>query len=712
MKQVIQHLKSGETNLIDVPVPETGEGKILIRNERSLVSLGTEKMLITFGKANLIDKARQQPEKVKEVINKMKTDGIQPTLKAVSNKLNTPISLGYSNAGEVIAVGKGVAGFKIGDRVVSNGPHAEIVAVPQNLVAKIPDGVSYEEACFTVVGSIGLQGIRLLKPTFGETMVVIGLGLIGLITIQLLKANGIKVIGTDLDDDKIERARRFGITAINTGSVNPVEYVNQVTNHIGADGVLITATTKSNTVIKQAANMTRQRGRIVLVGVIGLQINRADFYKKELTFQVSCSYGPGRYDTDYENGKDYPLPYVRWTEKRNFEAMLNAIKEGQVDVKSLITGRIALNGYLEVYYDMNSSTSIASILEYPNKKTLNGVPPERTIDIPGTSFKGGKGVMAIVGAGNFAHSTILPSLKKAEASIKYITSSGGLSSTTLAKKFKVPLSTTDFDLVLADQDVDGIIINTRHNLHASLSVKALKAGKQVFVEKPLALNKSELDKIITAVKETGNTITVGYNRRFSPYLEKMKNIVGKYPGPMNVIATMNAGFISPDVWVHDMKVGGGRIIGEACHYVDLISFLTGSKVVSVCMQTMGNEPKENTDNATILLKYENGSLGTINYFSNGHKSYSKERIELYHQGRNLIMENFRKLYGYGLNEFSLFNKIMSSKQDKGHNKQFNLLVDRWKNGGDPLIPFSEIVNTTKATFAAIESMKQNKWINI
>lgn len=714
MQQIIQDLKSGDTILEEVPVPRVGSGKVLIKSHRTLVSLGTEKMLVSFGQANLLDKARQQPERVKEVINKMKTDGIQPTLEAVFRKLGTPLPLGYSQAGEVVEVGKGVTEFSPGDRVVSNGNHAEYVAVPKNLVAKIPEGVSYEEASFTVVGAIGLQGIRLVQPTLGETVAVIGLGLIGLITSQLLKANGCKVVGFDLDEDKLKQAESYGITAVNSSKQDPVRFMEDFTQQVGADAVIITASTKSNEVIKQAANMSRKRGRIVLVGVIGLDIDRADFYEKELSFQVSCSYGPGRYDEEYEQrGNDYPLPYVRWTEKRNFEAVLEAIRNGSLDVKSLITERVKLEDYLEIYGDMGSGNSIASILEYPGSNIEQGTSNIRrqTISIPSPNYKSSTGTMAIIGAGNFTQAMILPALDKVGASMKYVVSSGGLSSTTLAKKYKIPNSTTDLDAVLSDEEVDGVVITTQHNLHAGMTIQSLKAGKQVFVEKPLALKQEELDEIISAVEETGNTVTVGFNRRFSPHAEKMRSFLGERPGPMNVIATMNAGHIPPDVWVHDLESGGGRIVGEACHYVDLITYLTGSKVVEVSMQAMGTDPKENTDNASIHLKYENGSLGVINYFANGNKSYSKERVEVYYQGNNLILDNFRRLDGYGFGG-GFTSKILKTKQDKGHHKQFELLTKRWKEGGPPLIPFDEIVNTTKATFAAIESLKQGKPVRV
>lgn len=714
MKQIIQDLKSGETILESVPMVQCGSGSVLVKAHRSLVSLGTEKMLVSFGQANLIDKARQQPEKVKEVIHKMKTDGIQPTVEAVFRKLGTPLPLGYSLAGEVVEVGSRVTDFKPGDRVVCNGNHAEYVASPVNLAARIPDGVSYEEASFTVVGAIALQGIRLVQPTFGETVAVVGLGLIGLITIQLLKANGCRVVGFDLDEEKLKLARSFGVTAVHSGDQDPVKFMESFTDGVGADAVIITASTTSHAVIKQSAQMSRQRGRIVLVGVIGLQLERSDFYEKELTFQVSCSYGPGRYDEQYEkHGNDYPLAFVRWTEKRNFEAVLEAIRNGSLDVKSLITERVPLDDYLQIYGDMTRSKSIASIIEYPESSSNKVQATDKSLSIGNVSFTPGNGTMAVIGAGNFTQAMIMPMLHKVGARVKYIVSAGGLSSTTLAKKYQVPFSSTDFDGVLADSDVHGVLVTTQHHVHASMTVKALHAGKHVFVEKPLALTIEELNAVVEAVGTSGKTVTVGFNRRFSPHARKMKALLGGSPGPMNVIATMNAGYIPPDVWVHDMQTGGGRIIGEACHYIDLITYLTGSKVVSVSMQAMGTEPGMNTDNASIHLKYENGSLGAINYFANGHKSYSKERVEVYYQGKNLILDNFRSLAGYGFKGGGLFsNTLLKTRQDKGHQEQFRLLAERWVHGGEPLIPFDEIVNTTRATLAAIESLQSGAFVKI
>jgi predicted dehydrogenase/threonine dehydrogenase-like Zn-dependent dehydrogenase len=706
MLQIIQDLKKGNTILEEVPAPLVRKGNVLIKTHRTLVSLGTEKMLVEFGKGNLISKARQQPEKVKQVLDKIKTEGLIPTLEAVFNKLDEPLPLGYCNAGEVIAVGEGVSEFKVGDRVASNGQHAEIVCVPKNLVAKIPDNVSYEEAAFTVIGSIGLQGIRLINPTMGETVVVIGLGLIGLITSELLVANGCNVIGFDFDATKVELAKEKGIKAFLANQVDVVKTVEELTNNMGCDAVIITASSKSNDVISQAAQMSRKKGRVVLVGVIGLDINRSDFFKKEISFQVSCSYGPGRYDEDYEQkGIDYPIGYVRWTEKRNFETILQVLSNGKLDVKPLITERVKLHDYLQIYNQMGSG-SIASILEYPIENT--GV--KNTVSVKTFQTQPSNGVIGIIGAGNFTKMTVMPALKGSNAHFKYICSAGGLTAKSLANKYGFEKATTNFQEILQDESVDLVMITTRHNLHASMVTESIKAGKNVFVEKPLALNHNELDEIVSVYQNSKKAISVnvGFNRRFSPFIQKAKQLIGNNTTPINIIATMNAGFIPLDVWVHDLKIGGGRIIGEACHFMDLMVFLTGSKIKEVNMSGLGQNPEENTDNAIITLKFENGSHGVINYFSNGNKSYSKERVEIFSQGRILILDNFRKMVGYGFKGFS----SMSGKLDKGHKSQFQQLIKNTKLGGEAIIPFDELINTTKASFAAIESLKSKSWINL
>ena len=705
MKQIIQDLKSGATILEDVPVPQVKEGYVLVKTTRSLVSLGTERMLVEFGKANLIDKARQQPDRVKQVLDKIKTDGLQPTLEAVFNKLGQPLPLGYCNVGRVVAVGRGVTTFKVGDRVASNGNHAEFVCVPQNLCAKIPDTVTDDEAAFTVIGSIALQGIRNLNPQLGENIVVVGLGLIGLVAAQLLKANGCNVIGTDFDQQKVDMANAFGVTAINPGKgTDPVKYVEESTSGIGADGVLITASAKSDEVIHQACLMSRKRGRIVLVGVIGLNMRRDDFYKKELTFQVSCSYGAGRYDEEYENkGHDYPLAYVRWTEKRNFQTILDAIANGRLDVKPLITEVVELENYNEIYGDMRKSGSIASILKYPEDAQQVSV-----VRIDSAHSTAGGGKIGIIGAGNYTSSMVVPCLLKAQARIKYIASAGGLNAKVLAKKAGAEMATSDYHEVLNDPEVGMVIITTRHNMHAKMVKEALEAGKSVFVEKPLCLHPEELDQIISAYKNAGDgvTLTVGFNRRFSPFAVKMKQMVGD--GPKNIVATMNAGFIPAEMWVHDLQVGGGRIIGEACHFIDLCSFLAGSKVTAVCMNAMGETPQENTDNATLMLRYENGTNAVVNYFANGSKAYAKERVEVFSQQRVFIIDNWRRLEGYGAKGFSK----MKGTMDKGQKDEFRMLNERLQQGGEALIPFESIVNTTKASFACIQSLKERRWVDV
>jgi predicted dehydrogenase/threonine dehydrogenase-like Zn-dependent dehydrogenase len=707
LKQIIQSFKTGETLLEDIPAPQIRKGAVLIQTTRSLVSLGTERMLVEFGKSNLLSKARQQPDKVKQVLDKIKSEGLIPTLEAVFNKLGEPLPLGYCNVGRVIAIGEGVTEFRVGDRVASNGHHAEFVCIPKNLVAHIPDQVSDEEATFTVIGAIGLQGIRLMNPTLGETVVVIGMGLIGLITAQLLIANGCKVIGVDIDEEKLNLSRQWGVIPLNPRQSDPVRFVESQTNGIGCDGVIITASAKSDDIISQAAKMSRKRGRIILVGVIGLNLSRAEFYEKELSFQVSCSYGPGRYDERYEQqGNDYPLAFVRWTEKRNFEAILQAISSEKLRVKEMITEIVSLAKFNTIYGEIGSRKSVASILKYEENNSM----PAQTIQIRDSNFSGSKGVLGIIGAGNFTKMTMLPALKNSGANYKFIASAGGVSGTALAKKYGFSHSTTNYKEILADGEVDLVLITTRHDKHALMVQEAFDAKKHVFVEKPLALHSQQLDQVINSYRQAVSshpvTLTVGFNRRFSPHAIKVKSIIGN--APMNIIATMNAGFIADSVWVHDLNIGGGRIIGEACHFIDLITYFTGSKVKSVCMNAMGINPNENTDNASILLKYENGSTGVINYFANGSKAYAKERVEIYTQERTAIIDNFIVTKGYG---FKGFSKLKTSL-DKGHKTQFNLLIDRVKNGGDPLIPFEEIINTTKASFAAVSSLKEGKWIDI
>ena len=584
MKQLIQNLKTGETILEDVPAPQVQPGQVLIQTRRSLVSLGTERMLVDFGKAGLFAKVRQQPEKVKQVLQKIQSDGIIPTLNAVARKLDQPLPLGYCNMGTVLAVGEGVTDLRIGDRVVSNGPHAEVVCVPRNLVARVPDAVRDDEAVFTIVGAVGLHGIRLINPTLNERVVVIGLGLIGLLTAQLLKLNGCQVIGIEREEAKCQLAEQLGITVLRTGQpMDVVKAVLALTNAVGADGVIITASSPSDEIMSQAARMCRQRGRIVLIGVVGLQLNRAEFYRKEQTFQVACSYGPGRYDDAYEQqGHDYPIGYVRWTENRNFQTVLHFLATGQLVVEPLITDRVPLAEYRTIYGDLKSSRRIASLLTYPEAVDVSPLQKLRAY-----LYTPGAGTIGIIGAGSFTAATLLPALKAVGGKIKTIASAGGLSAALLAKKYGIAQSTTNYRYILDDPEIDLCIITTRHDTHARLTIEALQAGKHVLVEKPLAIHAHELPEIMAAQQASGRMVMVGFNRRFSPFTQRMKTLLGQPDLPMNVVVTVNAGAVPATAWVHNRAVGGGRILGEAGHFIDLITFLTGSRVRSVCMNAMG-----------------------------------------------------------------------------------------------------------------------------
>jgi len=708
MRQLIQDLKSGDTILTEVPAPQVSRGHILVRTTRSLVSLGTERMLVEFGRAGWLEKARQQPEKVKQVLDKIKSDGLQPTLEAVFRKLGEPLPLGYCNAGVVVAVGEGVTEFRIGDRVASNGRHAEYVCVPKHLAARIPDDVSDEEGSFAVIGAIALQGIRLVHPTFGETVVVTGLGLIGLIAAQLLRANGCRVVGFDFDNQKVALATSLGIHAVQVNeNTDPVRIMEDLTNGTGADAVLLTASTKSNEVVSQAARMSRKRGRIVLVGVVGLDLQRSDFYEKELTFQVSCSYGPGRYDDAYEaQGHDYPIGFVRWTEQRNFEAVLAAIADRRLQVQPLITEVVDLTDYSKIYGDMGRKGNIASILRYPEEPAPAAL-PSSTVRLREQSFAGNRAVLGIIGSGNFTGAVVLPVLSKLKADIKYITSANGLSGTQLARKHGIAHSTTDYRLILQDPEVDAVLITTRHSSHAHLCIEALEAGKHVFVEKPLALNTLEINAIAETLQRCAGTLTVGFNRRFSPFAQEAKQLLGPAAAPLHIVATMNAGHIPPSHWTQDLALGGGRIIGEACHLIDLIAFLTESAVQAVVTNALGPSPDLATDNASILLRMANGSTGAIHYFANGHKAHSKERVEIYSQGRTIVIDNFRRATYFGFRKSGL-----SMRQDKGHRAQFALFLERLRSGGAATIPAESLLNTSRAAVAAVESLRSGAWVEV
>ncbi|MBY0435865.1 MAG: bi-domain-containing oxidoreductase [Cyclobacteriaceae bacterium] len=702
MKQLIQSLKNGVTTLEEVPVPTPGPGQVLIQTTCSLVSLGTERMLVEFGKASLIQKARQQPEKVQQVLDKIKSEGLLPTLEAVFNKLDQPIPLGYCQVGRVVELGEGVTEYQIGERVVSNGPHAEFVCVGKNLTARIPDAVSDDEAAFAVIGSIGLQGLRLAQPSLGESVVIVGLGLIGLLTAQLAKAQGCRVFAYDVDSSKVDLANKLGIQSFNSTSINPVYFVQDQTRGHGADAVIITAATKSSDIIHEAAQLSRKRGRIVLVGVIGLELKRNDFYEKELTFQVSCSYGPGRYDENYEQkGQDYPLPFVRWTAQRNFSTILETIESKSIDVQSLISEKVPFTEFEKIYGTLKDTHRIASLMTYPSDK----IERQRKILFSQPSQSINKIGISVVGSGNFTKATLLPNLKKNGVLVRGIISANGLSGTLMAKKYGALFSSTDFNDVLSDRETNLVIITTRHSLHSSMILDALKAKKNIFVEKPLVVNREELDEVVNTYLSERQLLHVGFNRRFSPHIQKIKSLLGDKPGPMHLILTMNAGYLPSNHWTLDPNEGG-RIVGEACHLVDLGVHLTGSHVKSVVGQSVRPQTS-NSENASFLLEMENGSNVIVNYFANGSKAYSKERLEIFYQHRTLIMDNFRETKAYGWKGFS----HLKTSLDKGHAHQIHYLLGAFQEGKS-LIPFGDIVNVTTTTFAMMESLRSNSRIEV
>ncbi len=673
MKQILQNLGNGETILAEVPCPATRGGELLIETNHSLVSLGTEKMLIDFGKGGLLAKARSQPDKVKQVLQKVKTDGLLTTIDAVKSKLDTPIPLGYCNVGSIIESPKN-SGYQIGDRVASNGPHAEVAALPTNLTAKIPELVSDEQAAFTVVGAIGLQGLRLLSPTLGERIVVSGLGLIGLLTVQMLRAQGCSVLGIDFDQRKLELARQFGAETVDlSAGEDPVQVANNWTKGIGVDGVLITAATKSNELIHQAATMCRKRGRIVLVGVIGLNLQRADFYEKELTFQVSCSYGPGRYENAYEDqGMDYPIGYVRWTEQRNFEAVLQLMADQKIDVEPLITHRFPFDDALTAYQAISEPAAMGILLDYGPPQGTDSSKLSRQITTNQLSenskaFTGktaGKTLpnIAVIGTGNFTTRTLLPAFPQSGIQKSALISRSGVSATHAAKKFGFKSVSTDFDEVLKDSSINTVFITTRHNLHAGMVCNALKAGKHVFVEKPLAMNMDEMTVIRDSLSLNPELkLMVGFNRRFSPHIKTMKDWLRSAQGDKSVLITVNAGHIPEDHWTQDNAVGGGRIVGEACHFIDLARHLIDSPIESCEGLPMRGGGGRLGDCASIQMAFEDGSIANVLYLANGAKDFPKERIEVFAGGKVFSCDNFRSTREYGGKR-----KFKTRQQDKGH----------------------------------------------
>ncbi len=661
-------------------------------------------MLVEFGKAGFVDKARQQPDKVRMVLDKIRTDGFLPTIEAVRNKLDQPVAMGYCNVGEVLEVGEGVSGFAPRDRVASNGRHAEVVAVPANLCAKVPESVADETAAFTVVGAIALQGIRLVQPTLGECVAVIGMGLIGLLTVQCLRANGCKVLGVDFDGARLALARDLGAETVDLSrGEDPVTAgLGAFSRERGVDAAIITASTQSNEPVRQAARMCRRRGRIVLVGVTGLELSRADFYEKELSFQVSCSYGPGRYDPDYEEkGHDYPPGFVRWTEQRNFEAVLDMMAAGRLDTRRLVSHRFQIAEAEKAYAVLGGGEpSLGILLTYP----AAGERAESTLKRGTVQVSAGKAVpgapaLGLIGAGNYADAVLIPAFKAAGARLKSVASAQGVSALHAARKFGIETATTDADLIIADPEVNAVVVATRHDSHARFVLAALARGKHVFVEKPLCLTLPELEAIEQAYGAkldagAAPLLAVGFNRRFAPQVQRIKALLGGAPGPRSFVMTVNAGAVPAGHWTQDPSVGGGRIVGEACHFIDLLRFLAGCSITECRPSAMRGATGETV---VLQLVFADGSIGTVHYLANGSKSFPKERLEVFCTGRVLQLDNFRRLRGFGWPGFSGMNLW---RQDKGQRACAAAFVRAVQTGGPAPIPFDELIEVSRTSILA------------
>jgi predicted dehydrogenase len=705
VQQLLNHLDTGRITLREVPVPVASGPHLLVETRATLVSPGTERMLVEFGRANLLAKVRSQPDKARQVVEKMRTDGVGPTLEAVRAKLDAPIPLGYCHAGVVVQVGSRPGPFAVGDRVVTNGPHAEYARVPHTLAAKIPEGVGYEAAAFTPLAAIGLQGIRLAEPTLGETVVVFGLGLIGLLTVQLLRANGCRVVGVDRDPGRLALAERFGATAIDGATGDPVARVLALTGGVGADAVLLTLASDSHDPVHQAAEMSRKRGRLVLVGVTGLNLSRDDFFKKELSFAVSCSYGPGRYDPSYEEGAhDYPLPYVRWTEQRNFEAVLGLMGGGQVDPLPLVTHRFGF-GQAAAAYEVLGGTepSLGVVLSYAGRGGAAPTAAQRTVQLAPPAAAPAAHSAAVLGAGNFATRTLLPAMQAAGVRLCTLASGGGMSGAVAGRKFGFERTTTDTEAALADPAVDTVYVLTRHDSHARLAIRALQAGRHVFVEKPLALTEEELDAVADAARAAGRMVMVGFNRRFAPLARRVAGYLRGRSGPLSVVATVNAGSIPRDHWTQDPAVGGGRIVGEALHWMDLARSLVGAPITAVHATAARDASGAAVDDvAHLALSFADGSTAVVHYLASGAKSFPKERIECFWDGKTVAIENWRRLRRFGV-PGPLLERARA--MDKGHAAEIAAWDAAVKAGGPAPIPLDEVLEVSRWAIRAAEQAR-------
>ena len=740
MKQILHSYRSGELWLAEVPVPTCRLGGVLVRTRSSLVSAGTEKMALDFARKSLLAKVRARPDQVRQVLKKARMEGVKPTLEKVMSKLDAPVALGYSAAGDVVEVGLETINLKPGDRVAVAGggyaTHAEFNFVPRNLCVKIPEGVSYADAAFATLGAIALQGVRQTQPMLGERIAVIGLGLLGLLTVQILKANGCAVLGIDLDEERVALAGKLGADV--AVSSNPEKACKAFTGGYGADAVIITAATRGNEPIESAAEMLRHKGRVIIVGLVGTNVPRDAFYRKELDLRLSMSYGPGRYDPAYEEGgNDYPFAYVRFTEQRNLESFLYLVQEGKVTPSALVTHCIPFDDALDAYALLEGKLSknraldskyLGILLDYPEDAPL-----ERTVRHYYGSAKAKYGDtlrkvspyfakgssrkdvgVGFIGAGNFARSVLLPRLTKLDGfKLTGVCTRTGKRAQQTAERFKFGLVTTDPAQLLMNADTDAVFIATRHDSHASLTAAALQAGKHVFVEKPLCIKESEFEEIEEALQSARNAghkpcLMVGFNRRFSPHARALQAAFKERGTPLVVNYRINAGAVPVESWLHDPNKGGGRIIGEGCHFVDFCTTLIGGEPNAVIANSIASKRRDVVaeDSVVLTIQYTDGSLATIQYLAEGHKDLPKERCEVFADGKSAVMEDFRstKFYGDGKN--------IRGRQAKGFTEELRAFLDVCRNGGTWPIPWQSLVTTHRVCFAAMRSLKTGEMVHI
>ncbi|HEX6507528.1 MAG TPA: bi-domain-containing oxidoreductase [Chloroflexota bacterium] len=718
MKQVLQHVRSGETAVADVPVPLVEAGKVLVRVGASLVSAGTERMVVDFAHKNLVQKARSRPDLVRQTMDKARRDGVLTALDAVQDRLDRPMALGYSCAGTVIEVGAGITDIEVGDRVACAGAgaaHAEIASVGRNLVTRLPEGVDVEAGAFATLGAIALQGMRLAEVQLGETVAVIGLGLLGQLTVQMLRAAGCVVVGMDILEARADLARQSGAHAVATDGDGLAQLCRQFSEGRGADSVLITADTRSNEPVELAGEIARDRAVVVAVGAVGMTIPRKIYYEKELDFRISRSYGPGRYDPRYEEeGVDYPAGYVRWTENRNMQAFLQLLTDGTVDVIPLITHRFPIERGAEAYNLISSGsgeTFLGVLMTYPHETELR-----RRVDLaPRPSSAAPTAVPAVriglLGAGNFATVTLLPAMQKvADLELVGVSTATGLSARAAADRFGFRFSATDEREIFEAPDINTIVIATRHNLHAPQAIAAMRAGKEVFVEKPLALDRDGLPDIIRVQRETGRRLMVGFNRRFAPMVQEMHRFLQGRRGPLIALCRVNAGPIPADHWTQDPATGGGRIIGEACHFVDLLQFLIGAAPTQVSAMAAGTDTGIVADEVVITLTFEDGSAGTIVYTAGGDRSFGKERLEILGDGRVAVLDDYRSLELVRNGKRRRRHERL--RPDKGHRGEWEAFVGAARTGAPTPISIPDIVSAHLATFAAVESLQRGEPVSV